>query len=289
MTAPAPLPLTHRLARRWAENGGRGSRWAWEVARRVQRRPASAWLRLPDGALLPGNQSDYMARHLYRGGYEFGERHIARALIRPGGTVVDVGANLGTYTHLAVELGAAHVIALEPGPAFEDLTTIADTLGWRTVRILRVAASDDAGSEVLHVPAGQAGLASIRPVAERTDPRTVTTQRLDTIELPGGDVALLKIDVEGAEAAVLEGADGWLRARRVRALLVEVSPEFGPTAYIHDIAREFDFAAYVVEYRRAALRFVPQLSPLGSTTLARQANVVLVRPDVEPVIRPFVR
>lgn len=288
---PVPLPWAHRPAWWGAERGLRGSRWVWRAARALERDLRDPWVKLPDGTLLPNRYRDYVVRHLYQGGYEFGERVIVRSLIRPGSTVVDVGANVGAYTQLALRAGASRVIALEPGPAHDLLVALVQLLGSSSVEVLRLAAGADRGDQLLHVPADQPGLATVRPMAGASSPAAavVATRRLDDLDVPEGDIDFVKIDVEGAEAAVLEGASGWLEAGRVRALLVEASPEFGSVKFVDTTARDFDLDAYVVAYRRSAVRFRPVLRSLAAAApLVKQANVLFVRRDAVPRLTRFV-
>ena len=283
-TAVARQPLLHRAAWRLGESGLRGKSRIGGVLRRGARAPTGL-VRLPNGQVLRHDPSDHVAHTIYLGGYEPAERRIFRQLVRPNGLVVDVGANLGIYTLAASELvgPAGRVIAIEPGPALEGLRVAVDAARCGNVEIVPVAAGAAAGRAVLHVPGHHAGLASLRTTCAKSDPQVVEVARLDALPgLPAGEIDVLKVDTEGYEAEVLAGAEGWLRDRRVRAILVEVSPEFGGVGFVGAIARQHDFAIFRIGYRRG-LWYRPELQPATAAQVERettQANYLLLRSDV---------
>lgn len=130
-----------------------------------------------------------------------------------GATFIDVGANVGLYSLYIAERGA-HVMALEPGrAAFERLVENAGLNEGYDIRALRVAAAD---------VSGEIGVTQDRDtvncIAEDGEPvRAVTIDGL----LEGGYAAGVKIDVEGFERLVLEGASVSLRDRRIGLLQIE--------------------------------------------------------------------
>jgi FkbM family methyltransferase len=151
-----------------------------------------------------------------------------RDYLEPGDFVVDVGANIGdTVLAAAVRVGAAgHVVGIEPHP--------------RTFKYLQdnVALNRAANVETLNAAAGAAA-GTVRFSDDRRDdmnrvgagPLEVRVARLDDLVGGSAEVALLKVDVEGYEKFVFEGATEVLR--RTRCVLFEVSslhfPRFGYT------------------------------------------------------------
>ncbi len=136
--------------------------------------------------------------------------------------VIDVGANEGQYASRLRHLGdyAGRIVSLEPGSAaFARLADAAreDQL-WDCRRLammdraggltLNIAAGDDLNS---FLPSSRIGRINL-PI-ERTAEERVATARLDEIfdEVAGDSTPWLKIDVQGAENSVLDGAGQSLR------------------------------------------------------------------------------
>jgi FkbM family methyltransferase len=165
------------------------------------------------------------------------EQGIARRFrehIRPGDTVIDVGANIGIYTMLAAELvgPSGHVHAFEPDPQSMCylLTTINRNGLTGRVTLWNLAASDRSAHAQLYLDLKTARTTSLRanayaPDPQRREPLGVGTAALD--DLITQPPQFVKIDVEGAELAVLAGMARLLRDHHP-VLLVEVLPENVP-------------------------------------------------------------
>jgi len=142
--------------------------------------------------------------------------------VRPGDTVVDVGANIGLYTVAAAKRGA-RVIAIEPDPA--NVRRIHRYTRLNHVRVVIVEAL--AGAENGAAPLAARGSAVSGNVDMYLGPTTrYTVAPVVTLDalLADESVDLIKIDVEGAELDVLLGAERMLREKKPRAILLEVHP-----------------------------------------------------------------
>lgn len=153
------------------------------------------------------------------------ELRLLRHIVDPRRVSVDVGAAKGTYTYW-LQKCSKHVYAYEPNPinfrflscASGNVTVnncaISSTTGTSTFRIQKVAghkpSKSKPGEEFWYDDLG----GSLRPEKIGCDYREfeVQTRRLDDEEL--GDVGFMKIDVEGHEFEVLEGARGLLESSR---------------------------------------------------------------------------
>jgi FkbM family methyltransferase len=176
---------------------------------------------------------DHLGRALIIGGIvDLPLTESIHRLLDPGGLAVDVGANVGYVTNLmATRLGkAGRVIAFEPHPTVFEL--LDRNVGrWNedpsigTAEAHRLAVSSDSGRGLLSgggEPNVHMGLASLRNGAETGGPRdfVVELARLDDV-LGEREVQLVKIDVEGHEREVLEGARTLIAERRVRDVVFE--------------------------------------------------------------------
>jgi FkbM family methyltransferase len=126
----------------------------------------------------------------------------------PGDAVtVDVGANCGLYTRRLARL-SRQVHAFEPS---QQMARLLRRTSARNVSIHEIALSDHDGDAELFIPQGDDGLVyGLASLEAHADPsaKTVSAQvpiaRLDAVI--NQDVAFVKIDVEGHELNVLNGA-----------------------------------------------------------------------------------
>jgi FkbM family methyltransferase len=148
--------------------------------------------------------------------------------VRPGATVIDVGANIGYNTIHAARLTGprGRVVAVEPTPDnLEVLRRNVAAAGLENVVVEPVAAGQAAGTHRFFVRGPRSAVNSLFAescYASVTDVIEVPVVRLD--ELVGGAAEVVKIDVEGAELDVLRGMTRLLRARPL-TLIVEWHPQ----------------------------------------------------------------
>jgi FkbM family methyltransferase len=120
--------------------------------------------------------------------------------------VVDVGCQVGLWAyHFAKAF--RHVVGFEPVPIHHACWDY-NMAGVANVTLHKVALGNRAGSVVIEMPDHTTGHAHIRPDDPRLAEGGVTCEAalatLDSFAL--ADVDLIKIDVEGTEKDVLEGA-----------------------------------------------------------------------------------
>ena len=174
------------------------------------------------------------------------ELGILARLVRPGSTAIDVGANRGIYSYALAKLGA-QVESIEPNPA---LAHFARTMLGRKARVHEVALSNVAGAGTLHIPFDRRSrpdhlVASLRDRHDRAIAIEVPLRTLDSFGFT--DVSFIKVDVEGGELEVLEGARRTISRDRPN-LLIELlaGTHDDPLAAIAEVAAAFDYDASIV-------------------------------------------
>jgi FkbM family methyltransferase len=178
----------------------------------------------PEGFQFAGGGSMHH-RAMLRGEFEPEETRVLRRELERARVFVDVGANIGYYACLARSMGR-HVIAIEPLP--QNLNHLYFNLRanrWNDVEVHPVGLSDRVGLATLY-GASMTGASLIPGWAGswKRIRRTIPLSTLDIV-LGGrfeGEPMLIKIDVEGVEHAVLEGALRTLERRPRPTWMVEI-------------------------------------------------------------------
>jgi FkbM family methyltransferase len=143
--------------------------------------------------------------------YEPHIERVIRDVLTAGDVFVDVGANIGYHTALASAIvgPTGTVYAFEPNP--ENARLIAHTVernGLTNVRLRPFALSTSAGYTSFRTAVGSNGgfVGTVDPREFDSTVTIVPTLRLDRSIDSDDDIALIKIDVEGAEPFVIAGA-----------------------------------------------------------------------------------
>jgi FkbM family methyltransferase len=177
---------------------------------------------------------DAIGRWIYkRGSYEaeltdYIAHHVEFA---DGDVFLDIGANIGWYSLVLARTARARIsiLAFEPDPLnFELLSENVRLNGCDAVRPIRKAVSDAEGTQALYRYANKnLGRHSLLPINDQ-DTVEVQTIALDAFLAREGidlrRVAFMKVDVEGYEFPVLNGARKLLEA--VPLVLCEYSPDY---------------------------------------------------------------
>ncbi|MFJ6213818.1 FkbM family methyltransferase [Streptomyces sp. NPDC092296] len=266
---------------------------------RLHTHPVSAVVRLRTGDRVAVSTGDVIQRYQYL----FGEwePHLSAFLrdrLRPGDTFVDVGAHRGALTLLASHVVGPHgrVVAVEPAPDYHrDLLAALHANRRTNVRVVQSAVSDATGELTLYLedPANLGHTTSVRPRHAHSSfrvPMAPLAELVSGVELASARV--IKIDVEGAEAAAVRGLLPALSKLRADAeLVIEVTPRLmakqGETAEtLLEALREQGFHAYRLTndydpatYPQAMRRPQP---PLRCTEVPNEmSDLVFSRRDTE--------
>lgn len=155
----------------------------------------------------------------------------------PSGLFLDVGANIGSCSIMALAAGA-RVVAFEPLPSniyyFHESVALLDAK-WRERLVLwPVALGAERKEETIYTENGNAGNSALEfPTrAKRENSNKVQVIRLDDIfysyngESTPLKIDVLKMDVQGYEIHVLEGAKRLLQEKMIKVIQTEVSTEW---------------------------------------------------------------
>jgi FkbM family methyltransferase len=170
--------------------------------------------------------ADWIQRSVYLGTFEPLETRLVAGLLAPGMTVIDVGANIGYYTALAASrVGSkGRIFAIEPDArAFAQLEKLIAG-NHLPARAFNIGLGEKSGEEHLYQSPDSRNNAPTMIAHGGFAPlSTVPIRRLDDCldEWQVDHVDLLKIDVEGWEPRVFDGASRALASGRINAILCE--------------------------------------------------------------------
>jgi len=204
---------------------------------------------------------------------------ILKRLARPGGVVLDVGANIGVYSMLFARWGgsAGRVFAFEPAPSTLELLRAHLRLNQleAQVEVVAQAVSDKVGEAVFYTHSFS-GENSLNPVfSARGDIASSVRVPVTTLDqfCQARNLAptLIKIDVEGFELQVLQGARETILRHRP-ALVVEMHTHIWPDIKVRP------------EAMAALLGELPYtVTPIeGQDPLREYGHVLLESRDVPP-------
>ncbi|RXH19174.1 FkbM family methyltransferase [Bradyrhizobium guangzhouense] len=148
---------------------------------------------------------------------ERAELAVIRRHLRPGDIACDIGANKGSFIYwLSRWVRDGRVVAFEPQPELaRNLSRLCDLFGLANVTVEAKAVYSHSGAQDLYIPEGHGPGASVcydQGKADSFAVLSVPAIALDDYFPAKERVALLKIDVEGAELAVLRGSTRILRS-----------------------------------------------------------------------------
>lgn len=214
----------------------------------------TVWARVVGGEVR-APLADFVGRAAYfSGDLDRKVTWICSRLIRPGDTVMDVGANIGIVTvcmaNLVGKSGRVH--SFEPNPVLAQLLQqVIERNQLHNVKLHPIAVGSEHSQLELRVPTSNAGAASLVRNVGSPDCKAVTVpvKPLSVIAAQEsiGSLRLIKIDVEGYETEVFRGARGLLQSVRPDAILFELN-EHG-----NEVARDHPLIKILLEYNYALL------------------------------------
>ena len=161
--------------------------------------------------------------------------HLPPVRLKPDCVIVDLGANVGyTVAHFGFLYPKAHIIAVELDRDNIEIAKrnidflkprckLIHAAVWPTNGHIVYGGNEEWGFHVLEQPADV-----------RSDVKKAPARTLDTIfeKCHIKTVDYLKMDIEGAEANVLQGSMEWIR--HVQSMKIELHPQFNPEANLEN-------------------------------------------------------
>jgi FkbM family methyltransferase len=260
----------------------------WQVASRLA--PGEivvSWANDSKFLASPGEHG--VTCNIYSGFFEFEDMGYLVHALRPEDLFADIGANVGSYSILACAVCGARGYAFEPVPNTYH-------------RLLKNLRLNDIDQRVVALHRG-VGAASgqLRFSTEQTVVNHVLTDEekdVPSVEVPvvtldevlAEPPTMMKIDVEGFETRVLEGAERTLREPQLHSLLIELNGSGRRYGFDDDkiagVLEGAGFRAY--EYRP----FDRELNPLsrrrntdGNTLYIRDIDLMRQRVATAPKVR----
>jgi FkbM family methyltransferase len=227
----------------------------WMAGRALRRRKPDFSRERPMVSIIGDYVSDYIrAEQIYeRDILEFVRDRVLDAAKAARQVALDVGANIGNHSLFLSDI-FERVIAFEPNPLARSLLQINLELNRITnVEVKPVGLSDRNGTATLEFDPINLGGASTSGLAKKP-----TVARRSTIELVVGDeavdpqvpVGFIKVDVEGAEEAVLRGLEQTLRAREPIVMMEQWAEVIDPasgTSPSFSFLRDLGYSAWEVQ------------------------------------------
>jgi FkbM family methyltransferase len=210
---------------------------SWQLKSRIQGEVLFPWI--AGQRLAVRNGMTGATGNIYVGLHEFADMMFPLHFLREGDLFLDIGANIGSYTVLASGVCRAATWAFEPDP------TTARQLR-RNIAINKLEALVTVHEYALGPTQGEVpftiGMDTINKVAayNNENVRIVRQERLDNLigaSLP----IMIKMDVEGYEEDVLQGARALLSNPCLRVIELEtVTPQISHMM----LSNHFEIASY---------------------------------------------
>lgn len=162
---------------------------------------------------------------------------LFKKIIKPGMTVLDIGANIGYYTRLFAKLAgpAGRVLSFEP--EFENFQLLQkNTANLKSVKLFNLAISDQNGEIAFYKVKNSTGCHSVIP-QQQAETIRVKAVSLDAF-LAGQKIKqidIIKIDIEGGEPLAFRGMEKLFLETRSLSVVMEFFPEALKSANVNPL------------------------------------------------------
>lgn len=151
--------------------------------------------------------------------------------LKEGDVFVDIGANIGYFSFYAAKKVGTHgkVYAFEPSDReYERLIKGIRKNKLTNIYPYNIALTDHIGTVEFDIEPFHTGLNAMSVSDNDKKSKETVIKPCDTLDhvMNYAEIALVKLDVEGAEYLVLKGAESLLTSHKIKKLIVEVTPGY---------------------------------------------------------------
>jgi len=246
----------------------------WQLGSRILKKPVIVNF-VNQSRLIVKKSMTGATGNIYTGLHEFEDMSFVLHLLRKDEVMLDIGANIGSYTILAGAVIGAKIFSFEPIPdTFRCLIDNVNINGiYEKVKCYNIGLADKNGILKFtsnlgtnnHVVFNTSSIKNI-------DIIDVPVRKLDTI-VSGCDPLLIKIDVEGFELQVLKGADEILKSKSLLAVIIET---FGKNNLDKQMSK-YGFKPFTYN------PFNREISPFDSKKVASNNTIYIFIKNIEKV------
>lgn len=240
---------------------------------------------LPDGLKMKVDITDKLgSKWIYKKeAPDAFELKLVKKLVHSGDVCIDVGANIGLYTlTMSCSTGeTGKVFAFEPSfKTFEILSNNVALNSLRNIVLCRQGISDKVGKSEFFVTI-QSGLAGLGNTGRGTVVKKefIETTTIDEYAKQNNisKIDFLKIDVEGFEGRVLQGAENLLKSQNDLIIMVELDVKnfaafgFSVTETI-SFLNNLGYRGWVIDRSGMSLAPIDNKDPIGVNFLFAKPN-----------------
>lgn len=212
----------------------------------IIRRLIPAKRKIPEGIIILNQRDVAVSSAIAFGMFENTEIELFRKTLRPGMTVIDIGANIGLYTIIAARLvgPTGRIFAYEPEDEnFEILKKNIAINNLSNVTPIKIALADMIGETQLYLDDNNKGHHSF---AQNIQSKKIIRIQTDTLDnsLQSHKISkadIIKMDIEGAEGLALRGMEKTIAQNPKLIMFTEFYPEIinrvggTPSSFITDL------------------------------------------------------
>jgi FkbM family methyltransferase len=229
-----------------------------------------------DGLVCFVNTKDLIGwKIFFFGEYESGTNQVLAKYIKPGDTVIEAGANIGSETLLIAKIASGgHVHAFEPNPyTFQRLKINVSVNELTNVNIYDCALGESNSNIQFNIfPKDfcNSGMSSKYMETAKTRKIDVVQKTLDSFieENNINKVDFIKMDIQGAEMDMLTGAAGTISRFRP-TIFTEACEPYNDTKLLYQVLKDYGYNILLIGEK--------ETNAMESITQVKDGNWLAVR------------